>query len=305
MSTLIDRFGSAWVEVTIESPDDSDDFLLKRRPGPSGPSRFPVVWHGKPVIANGVELVWPEVEEEILTYRVGGPSSASRWLLSPDIEFRRTALDTVARCIDVVTKLSRDAQSTPLLTALPAPLRRLSTHLENPATSAVLRWRAALKDAVDGSAVVGLLDLLATHHHDDATFAHGGLSIGGIIPVTTGVYDGVLTGEDAGSASAGHDIGWIVGELLEMRAAAHDTEDDDGGALLDEAIQDILRKHAGHPQGTHRAAALRIALHAEDYAHHIGWDDGLIRHAQLLAKVWADDAWISTGEFQPLDRSTL
>lgn len=123
------------------------------------------------------------------------------------------------------------------------------THLGNPATaSAVFRWRAALKESVHRSAVDGLLDLLASHHDDDPAFAHGGLSIGGIVPVTTGAYDSVLTGEDSGGASAGHDIGWLVGELIELRATAYDAA-----------------------------------------------DEHLMRRAQLLEKVWSDDAWASTG----------
>jgi hypothetical protein len=296
MAGLIDRFGSAWVEVRIEAPVNGDGFLWKRTPGPLGPSHFPVVWCGDSHVADGVELVWPDIENETLTYRVGGPSSAAKWLRRPEAEFRRRALDTVGRCIDVVMQVCRVNGSTPSLNSPPAPLRRLSAHLGNPATaSAVLRWRAALKESVDRSAVDGLLDLLASHHDDDPAFAHGGLSIGGIVPVTTGAYDCVLTGEDSGGASAGHDIGWLVGELLELRATAYDAADEHLVGLLDEVIRDVLREHGGHPEGIHRAAVLRIALHAEDYAHFIGWDDQLIRRAQLLEKVWSDDAWASTG----------
>lgn len=296
MATVIEHFGSAWVEITIEAPDDSDHLLMTRRPGPLGPSHFPVVWRGDPVIANGVELVWPDIKDEALTYRISGPAAAVRWLRCPDIAFHRRAIDAVGRCTDVVMDVCGDVASTHLLTALPAPLRRLSTHLENaPTTPSVLRWRAALEDAVDRPAVAGLLDLLASHHTDDPTFAHGGLSLGGIIPLITGAYDCVLTGEDSGSASAGHDIGWLVGELIELRAAAGAAKDESSVGLMDEAIGDILRKHGQHSEGIRRAAILRIALHAEDYAHHMGWSDVLIMRAHLVEQVWTDETWASMG----------
>lgn len=295
MAGLIDRFGSAWVEVRIEAPVNGDGFLWKRAPGPLGPSHFPVVWRGDSHVAHGVELVWPDIENETLTYRVGGPSSAAKWLRRPEAEFRRRALDTVGRCIDVVMQVCRVNGSTPSLNSPPAPLRRLAAHLENPATgSAVLRWRAALQEAVGGSAVDGLVSMLV-NHQDNPTFAHGGLSIGGIVPVTTGAHDCVLTGEDSGDASAGHDIGWLIGELLELRGTAHDVGDEGLVVLLEDFTAGILRDNGGHPEGIRRAALLRIALHAEDYAHFIGWDDQLIRRAQLLAKVWSDEAWASAG----------
>ena len=287
MSALVDHFGSRWVEVDVYA--EAEHFLWCRRPGPDGPAVFPVRHpHSATDSATGVELVAPTVEGPTLTYRVGGPSSAAAWLRRPDPASLDTALDAVHAAAAAVQATQGPAEPT-----APAPLQRLAAHLTDTDPGAsVSRWRAALRDALGPDAVMTLRDTLAEHLGATTRPCHGGLSIGGIIPSTTTLPTAVLSGEDWGSAAPGHDLGWLAGELLEL---AHSSAP---GSALRGRLTDTVRtlvhstEHAG---GVAAAATLRVALHAEDFSHFVGWDDTLRTRAGLLRSLRSGDTWLRTG----------
>lgn len=294
MTSLVDRFGSRWVEVEVHA--EAEHFLWCRRPGPDGPATFPVVHpHTSTDPEAAVELVAPSIDGSTLTYRVGGPSAAAAWLRQPDPAFLDTALDAVHRAAGAVHRATADPSAGPPSSGLtaPAPLRRLAAHLDDPDPSdAVTRWRTALRDALSPDAVTALQGTLTTHLGGAARRCHGGLSIGGIIPSTTALPTAVLSGEDWGRAAPGHDLGWLAGELLEL---AHSSPP--GSALHQRLTTTVATLLAGteDPDGVAAAAALRVALHAEDFAHHVGWDDTLLSRAILLRSLQHDDTWLRTG----------
>lgn len=295
MSVLVDRVASRWVQVSVYTADGDEHFLWCRRPGPDGPDRLAVLHAADthdPV--TGVALVAPSVDGDTLVYRVGGPSSAAAWLARPEPGFLDTALDAVHRAAGAVRAVTHSTeQGAPAVP--PAPLQRLRAHLEGrPCTAEVHRWRTTLDAALGTDGAGAITEMLGAHLGGETAPAHGGLSIGGIIPSTTALPDCVLSGEDWGHAAPGHDVGWLIGELLELADSAAHRDDTALAGTLTSTIQTLAVGHED-PTGLVRGATLRVALHAEDYCHFVGWDDTLLRRASLMQALSNDDTWLQTG----------
>lgn len=101
----------------------------------------------------------------------------------------------------------------------------------------------------------------------DVTLVHGAPGLGSLVAGGDGGPAALLTGEDLAVAPWYFDLGWVLGELVELKWQLGG--DQQGWQLLLEA----LFEGYGRAVGTqwNRAAALRILLHVHDIAAYVGW----------------------------------
>lgn len=140
-----------------------------------------------------------------------------------------------------------------------------------------------------------------------AVLLHGAPSTGWLVPSPAGDHSVLLTGEEVTGGDPALDLGWVLGELHELRSAAARglgaagqgppvdypaaarallagylrKEDTDTDSPAREGTQDI---DASLPPGTARAATLRLAVHMRDFASFVGWHEDLRHYADLLAE---------------------
>ncbi|MFD3520650.1 hypothetical protein [Streptomyces sp. NPDC058653] len=127
---------------------------------------------------------------------------------------------------------------------------------------------------------------------------HGAPSTGWLVPSPAGDHSVLLTGEEVTGGDPALDLGWILGELHELRSAATRGLGAAGQgppvdypaaarALLagylhtEESPEDL---GPALPPGTARAATLRLAVHMRDFASFVGWHEDLRHYADLLAE---------------------
>ncbi|MEU0954306.1 hypothetical protein ABZ353_18465 [Streptomyces niveus] len=140
-----------------------------------------------------------------------------------------------------------------------------------------------------------------------AVLLHGAPSTGWLVPSPAGDHTVLLTGEEVTGGDPALDLGWVLGELHELRSAATRglgaagqgppvdypaaarallagylrKEDALAGAGADLLTEDAT---AALPPGTARAATLRLAVHMRDFASFVGWHEDLRHYADLLAE---------------------
>ncbi|WP_406218926.1 hypothetical protein [Streptomyces decoyicus] len=104
---------------------------------------------------------------------------------------------------------------------------------------------------------------------------HGAPSTGSLIPGPQGDDGVLLTGEDINRGSATFDIGWLLGEFLELRMTAQHH----GAAKpwLAELPRALMAGYgpAGSDTAIGRAAVLRVMTHAHDFSAYVGWHSEL------------------------------
>lgn len=137
-----------------------------------------------------------------------------------------------------------------------------------------------------------------------AVLLHGAPSTGWLVPSPAGDHSVLLTGEEVTGGDPALDLGWVLGELHELRSAATrglgaagQAPPVDYPAAARALLAGYLRKEEGTgssllteddtaalPPGTARAATLRIAIHMRDFASFVGWHEDLRHYADLLAE---------------------
>ncbi|MER7402527.1 hypothetical protein ABT373_08535 [Streptomyces sp. NPDC000070] len=131
-----------------------------------------------------------------------------------------------------------------------------------------------------------------------AVLLHGAPSTGWLVPSPAGGHTALLTGEEVTGGDPALDLGWILGELHELRAAAARGLGSAGqGPRVDypAAAHALLSAYTGGdgpaalPRGTARAATLRLAVHMRDFASFVGWHEDLRHYCDLLAEALTED----------------
>ncbi|MCX4762881.1 hypothetical protein OG562_18245 [Streptomyces sp. NBC_01275] len=101
----------------------------------------------------------------------------------------------------------------------------------------------------------------------DVTLAHGAPGLGSLVAGGDGGPAALLTGEDLAVAPWYFDLGWVLGELVELKWQLGG--DQQGWQLLLEALFEGYGRDVGAQWN--RLAALRILLHVHDIAAYVGW----------------------------------
>lgn len=290
------RFGTTLLRTEVDG-DDTHGFRWTRRPGPSAPEPF-----SDPARSTDPVLLALTVPETRGAVRMA--------LGTPDGQARRYRADSPTAAASLLLYTDRGPELSGDLHGLGRLLRRL--HDSGPApwavddsddgrTPAALlpRGWTRLRRWLDGEPTVGdaadarirLREVLGPHRWEllrrwtsdiarsPAGRSHGAPGLGSLVP--GGHHDDpvLLTGEDVAIAPWTWDLGWVVGELVELswQLAAPAGLPDLLGALFTGYGRDLGPLWS-------RSAALRIVLHVHDFsAYTHGSADILRGYADFVA----------------------
>ncbi len=241
-------------------------------------------------------------------YRVPGAVSVARLLPSGDDTAFRLSIDALAGLGRTLRRLHQEPWDLPERPPHQG-VRRLTAWLSGdedaPGTS---RLRTLARTRLGPSLWARLTDWSGAADEPPgggAVLLHGAPSTGWLVPSTAGGHTALLTGEEVTGGDPALDLGWSLGELHELRAAAARGLGSAGkGPRVDypAAAHALLRGYTGGdgtaavppgtaavPPGTARAATLRLAVHMRDFASFVGWHEDLRHYCDLLAEALSED----------------
>lgn len=315
------EYGTRYLRISVRYHRDTG-FSWLRVPGPAHtrPQRLPSTAVGAALrrvdtaiggarLALGEWAVGPAAQGERrpgarpgVLYRVPGAVSVARLLPSGD----DTAFQLSSRALSDVGRTLRRLHQEPWELPRRPPhhgVRRLLAWVsEEEDTPETTRLRALARTRLGPSLWARLTDWVEAAHEPPggrgAVLLHGAPSTGWVVPSPTGGHPALLTGEEVTGGDPALDLGWLLGEVYELRAAA---ERGFGAAGQGPPVDYRLAAHAllsGYtgsdgtaavPPGTARAATLRLAVHMRDFAAFVGWHEDLRHYCDLLAETLTED----------------
>lgn len=294
--SAVHTFGTGYQLTTVE-PADNGGWHWVREPGGDnqlGMPELPVDLD--PMVAgadvDGVRFVMPvDHDATRVAWRTRG--------VVPFAEVVRTepesavARDGVRRLVAAAAAWHEDmARTAPsdLAGAPPGLLRLRAWLIDGAGTRASGPFHARLRSALGGARWDSLYDAVEALLLDDPPRrqpVHGWFSLGNVVltPETDHAPYGleVLTGPDLASGLPEFDVGCLVGEVEEFGALAAERGEPRVSHLH---LSTIARScYAGELRGDllARAVALRVTLHARDFASFVGWYDDLDRYVPMVA----------------------
>ncbi|MEU9745109.1 hypothetical protein [Streptomyces niveus] len=237
-----------------------------------------------------------------VVYRVPGALSVARLLPSGD----DTAYRLSVRALADLGRTLRQLHDVPWEFAQPVPphhgVGRLLAWISGTAPDGDgARLRALAHDRLGARLWTRLTDWAVAAQEPPgrggAVLLHGAPSTGWLVPSPAGDHSVLLTGEEVTGGDPALDLGWVLGELHELRSAAArglgaagQGRPVDYPAAARALLAGYLREEDAAaavealPAGTARAATLRLAVHMRDFASFVGWHEDLRRYADLLAE---------------------
>ncbi|WP_284575102.1 hypothetical protein [Streptomyces sp. 2P-4] len=306
--TVVDAFGTGLLDTTVTAlPGGGHRWL--RRPGPASADGFTPLADrlreavgAVPAGAPVRPLLGRPAPDGARIYDAPGRHSAAHWLITGGGPH---AAPGGARALaDVLRGVG----------ALLAALHRqpVPDEARRPSRAAVRlhRWLSGRTTAAGatpadllGAEAVGPLRAWAAEAvqpSDGHVLSHGAPGLGALVlPGPDGTPDGpaaLLTGEDLCAAPPHLDLGWMVGELVELRwLMGCATEPRDWQQPVDALLDGYGSGHAAGPAArareSHlRGGALRIALHAHDTAAYLPDSVGQARLYGVLATAFTKEA---------------
>lgn len=287
LGATVDEFGTRFVQTRVGDLGEGR-FVWERRAGesrghplsgPSDAARAAVAAADAP----GVRLVLPMAAGDMLRYALPGAFSAARLLRSADpavADLVRAALagtGAALRRLHAAAVPADVPRGPPAISRLSGWLAAPDGDLAPPARRRLGRGRwARAQDWCDGQPGPGGDVLL-----------HGAPSLGLLVPSPQRAVAGLITGEDLARGRAELDLGWLLGELVELEHAARRGL---GSAVPGDYAgftAALLNGYGAEPAGaaTRRVAALRVLTHAHDYAAYVGWHDDLLAYLDIVAEL--------------------
>lgn len=122
-----------------------------------------------------------------------------------------------------------------------------------------------------------------------ASYSLGAPGLLTLYPDPDGSRTVVLVTDEVSAAPAVWDLGWLTGELLELRNDP-DHEPRPQPVEEDPIVQAILERYGAlaplpAPDALARAALLRWVIHLHDFASYVAWDDQLPRRLERIAEL--------------------
>ncbi|MEV4293602.1 hypothetical protein [Microbispora rosea] len=268
----VEAFGTALLRTTI-SVAGQGGFVWTRSPGPLAPAPFsPMTPELAARIAaldvNGVARLAPgESRGESRVYHVAGEESVADHLLRDGV---RTDLAPALHGLGAaLAALHALTPVVPLPPTTSRGLTRLDDWLRDRAPQAwAAQAGAILRDRLGPARWDRLRDWTARAAGVDTVLAHGAPGLGSVVfDPASGIAE-VLVGEDLCAAPRQTDLGWAMGELVELSWQL-------GGDPRDwQRLTDALLEGYGHDLDMewNHLAAVRIALHLHDYTAYVGWN---------------------------------
>lgn len=271
------EFGTGLLHTVVSHAPDG--YTWRREPGPRSPAPFAPVDSGldQLIVGLGTPVVrWSvgSAAGPARLYHVRGVESLAGRLLrkGPD---RDTALtlrglgQALRELHDTVVPSSAAAGGGP------RGLRRLTDWLGGHAPAPGAAYAQSLLRPALGEerlALVGrLAERMGQREGADVRLCHGAAALGSLIPAAPGVgvpgAADMLIGEDLCLAPWQFDLGWTLGELVELKWCGDDRNPAWKGTA--EALYEGYGRDLGETWQQH--AALRVLLHLHDYTAYVGW----------------------------------
>ncbi|RDI43475.1 hypothetical protein [Nocardia mexicana] len=254
-------------------------FLWRRRPGPLAPSPFVTGDYPFTHVAHvdDVRLVPGRDDGPARVYEVRGQRSVARVLLR---EGPRADLTVPLRGMGALLRALHE-QRAPAL-AEPRGIVRLRDWLSG--CAGTQRASDAYRFALDGlgsARTAVLADLCVRISSDDhPVLSHGAPSLGSLAVGDDPRAADLLVGEDLCAAPWYFDVGWVVGELVELQCVRG--VDASGWEALIQAFLDGYGRDLGSEWSL--LASMRIMLHLHDYTAYVAWrPEEFTRYLHLLA----------------------
>ncbi|MGK4582152.1 hypothetical protein [Kitasatospora sp. HPMI-4] len=279
------EFGTGLLRTTVTGTD-GEEFHWRRTLGDLAPEPFVPAAHP---LLQGLAALTPSGDARLVlsadggdsrTYRVRGTESAAGVLLrGGPLAALEEPLRGMGRLLAAVH-------------ACPVP--------DGPATLPRSRALTRLGDWLAGRAQSPRAALLESHlraglgedrlarvrewydrlaEDTDLVLVHGAPGLGSLVVGATAATADLLTGEDVSVAPWYSDLGWVVGELVELKWYVGGDQDAWGRLLS--ALFDGYGRDLG-PEWS-RSAALRVLLHLHDFTAYVGWSrDEIDRYAGFL-----------------------
>lgn len=282
---LVAEYGTGLAATRIHRAPDGG-FLWWQGPGPQvrGPLTAPAA-HLVPALpaeSGAAVLAVPERAGDGLLHRVAGSASAAAWLR----DFRPQARALVAHSLAAAGRSLRALHAVPVPDEVPlgvppglARLRAWADGSGDLKRRALAVWGPERMERLLGWAA----QAAGTTGGGPRTrsLVHGWASVGALVPpLGRGGRVALLTGEDLAAGRPELDLGWLLGELVELAWAAppHDSAD----------LQRVLLEAYGpgpDPVLVGRSAVLRVVTHMQDFATYRGWDDELLGYIAFTAEL--------------------
>ncbi|MGA5552674.1 hypothetical protein [Streptomyces pseudogriseolus] len=235
-------------------------------------------------------------------YRLPGAVSVARLLPCGDDTAFRLSVGALADLGGTLRRLHREPWELPERPPHPGVSRLLAWMSGEEEAPGAARLRALALARLGPSLWARLADWAgaadASSGGAGAVLLHGAPSTGWLVPCPLGGRAALLTGEEVTGGDPALDLGWVLGELYELRAAAARGLGAAGqGPPVDHAAaaRALLSGYTGGdgtgavPPGTGRAATLRLAVHMRDFASFVGWHEDLRHYCDLLAETLAEN----------------
>ncbi|MGW7282494.1 hypothetical protein ACWGIV_30260 [Streptomyces sp. NPDC054844] len=315
------EYGTRYLRITVRHHGDAE-FSWLRTPGPAHtrPQRLPPVALAAALRRvdtavgdtaegrRGARLAlgeWAGGARPGVRYRVPGAVSVARLLPSGDDTAFRLSVSALADAGRTLRRLHREPWELPERPPHPGMRRLRAWILGEQAGPGATRLRARARTRLGPSLWARLTDWSAAANEPSggaaAVLLHGAPSTGWLVPAPAGGQAALLTGEEVTGGDPALDLGWILGELHELRtAAARGLGAAGQGPPVDypAAARALLAGYtdgagtpgaSALPPGTARAATLRLAVHMRDFASFVGWHEDLHRYCDLLAETLTED----------------
>ncbi len=292
------------------------DFLWWHGPGPRrvGPLRVPArraalvpdlgSAEGAALLATGTPY------GDGLLHRAAGAASAAAWLRDPRPQAGRLvahSLAAAARALRALHGVSLHPGPRP---SPPPGMRRLREWAAGtgPLAPAAARLRRRAREVWGGDRTERLLGWADDAVHPSGPGAsvvplHGWASTGSLVPPRSRGRVALLTGEDLGAGRRELDLGWMLGDLVELAWSSplHRAAGESAGLLSVTDLQRVFlgaygaagsegggRGHAGpfyDPVAVGRCAVLRVVTHMQDFATYCEWSDELLDYLAFTAEL--------------------
>ncbi|MGW2042517.1 hypothetical protein [Streptomyces virginiae] len=276
------EFGTGLLQ-TVVTGDPDHGYTWVRRPGPLSPAPFAAPGLVPPIALTGpgpgpstAAVRWAAGTETAepggRRYHVRGPESVARRLLhhGPD--------EDLVAILEGVGSLLRGLHETPVPQDLagrpesrPRGLVRFADWLAGRAASPRAAYAESRLRPRLGETRMAALHALCARIADEPepVLCHGAPALGSLVPAMPSGGADLLIGEDLCLAPWYFDLGWILGELIELKWYRGD------GHPAWPRLLDALFQGYGRDLGDEwdRLAALRVLLHLHDYTAYVGWDE--------------------------------
>ncbi|WP_405900026.1 hypothetical protein OG242_23405 [Streptomyces sp. NBC_00727] len=281
-ASLVDSYGTGFTSTSVYRLPSGGGFRWVRSAGPerSEPMRPPPAAarrRMRELPAEGMDFSLPESRGHRLVYAANGPESLANILMTQSRDHSypraRDLLMGLGRNLGELHSISaRDVQDQghPGISRLSGWLGDGSGAGESGRLFTAARKRLGSER---WNLIRGWCEEFGMPAHD-AVLLHGRPGTGLVVPGTNGSRAALLTGEDMATGRPSLDIGWVLGELAELRGVVRDQSGEAAAAewsTLGRAFADGYGR--GLSAETGRAATLCVLNHVRDYCAYVEWSE--------------------------------